>query len=104
MICKLTLVLGDVGSRNGVGVAGVRACLMICFFYLFLGMMVIQNSFEIGELVYLKTDKEQNPRIIYCIKVYKSENIYELACGTTTSSHYEFELSKEVNVLMTTTN
>jgi len=74
------------------------------FFCLFLGMMVIQNSFDIGELVYLKTDKEQSPRIIYCIKVYKSENIYELACGTTTSSHYEFELSKEVNVLMSTTN
>jgi len=83
---------------------GEGAGMVKCLFCLFLGMMVIQNSFEIGELVYLKTDKEQNPRIIYCIKVYKSENIYELACGTTTSSHYEFELSKEVNVLMSTTN
>lgn len=66
--------------------------------------MVIQNCFDIGEVVYLKTDKEQYPRIVYCIKVYKNESIYELACGTITSSHYEFEISKEVNVLMTTTN
>jgi hypothetical protein len=66
--------------------------------------MVIDNVYEIGEVVYLKTDQQQLPRIVYCIKVYKNEALYELASGTTTSSHYEFELSKEINVLMTTTN
>jgi len=67
-------------------------------------MMVIDNIYEIGEVVYLKTDQQQLPRIVYCIKVYKNEFIYELASGTTTSSHYDFEISKEINVLVTSTN
>lgn len=61
--------------------------------------MLIENAFEIGSTVYLKTDKEQCPRIVFCIKVFRNEFIYELACGTTTSSHYDFELSTEVDVL-----
>ena len=67
-------------------------------------MMVIENEFEIGSIVYLKTDKEQNQRIVFCIKVFKSDIIYELAFCTTTSLHYSFELSSEINVLMITTN
>ncbi len=67
-------------------------------------MMVIQNSFDFGDIVYLKTDKEQSPRIVFAIKVYKSDILYELACGTLNSMHYPFEISKEANVLLTTTN
>jgi hypothetical protein len=66
--------------------------------------MVIGNTYSHGDIVYLKTDKEQSPRIVYCLKVYKGEILYELSCGTHTSAHYDFELSAEVNVLMTTTN
>lgn len=66
--------------------------------------MVIDNKLDIGETVYLKTDREQLPRIVFAIKVYKSDIIYDLACGTTTSPHYDFEISKEINVLMQTTN
>jgi len=66
--------------------------------------MLIDNKFEFGEIVYLKTDKEQNPRIVYMMKVLQNEILYELACGTTVSTHYEFEISKEINVLMQTTN
>lgn len=66
--------------------------------------IVVENKFDFGEIVYLKTDKEQNPRIVYMMKVFQNEILYELACGTTVSSHYEFEISKEVNVLMQTTN
>lgn len=63
---------------------------------------VIDNLFELGDVVYLKTDREQMPRIVFCIRVYQKEYIYELATGTTTSCHYDFELSREVNVLMKT--
>lgn len=66
--------------------------------------LLVDNKFYFGEVVYLKTDKDQNPRIVYCMKVFKNETLYDLACGTTVSSHYEFEISKEINVLMQTTN
>lgn len=66
--------------------------------------MIIDNKFEIGDVVYLKTDTEQKPRIVYCIKVFKGEYLYDLTSGTQTSSHYDFEISTEVNVLITTTN
>lgn len=66
--------------------------------------MMIDNKFDFGETVYLKTDREQLPRIVFCMKVYKNEIIYELACGASVSAHYEFEISKEVNVLLQTTN
>jgi hypothetical protein len=65
---------------------------------------VIDNKYDFGEIVYLKTDKEQSPRIVYCFKVYQNEILYELACGTQTSSHYEYEISKEPNVILATTN
>ena len=65
--------------------------------------MLVDNKFEFGDIVYLKTDTEQRQRIVFAIKVYKTDILYELACGTTTSMHYDFEISKEVNVLITTT-
>ncbi len=65
---------------------------------------VIDNKFDHGDVVYLKTDKDQLPRIVFCLKVFPNEILYELAAGTTCSTHYEFELSKEVNVLLNTTN
>lgn len=65
---------------------------------------VIDNMFDFGETVYLKTDKEQLPRIVFCLKCYKNEVLYDLACGTTVSSHYEFEIAKEANILITSTD
>ena len=65
--------------------------------------MVVDNKFSHGETVYLRTDKEQQPRIIFCIKVFKSDILYEVALGTTVSAHYDFELSPEPNVIMQTT-
>jgi hypothetical protein len=67
-------------------------------------MMVIENQFTHGDVVYLKTDKDQSARIVYALKVYKGEILYEVVCGTQSSAHYDFELSSEVNVLLTTTN
>lgn len=62
--------------------------------------MVIDNKFEIGQMVYLKTEEEQLPRIITCIIVDMGSVMYELINCTTTSCHYEFELSLERNQIL----
>ncbi len=68
-------------------------------------MMVIENEFSHGDFVYLKTDKEQYVRMVTCILHYKSgELMYRIRCGTIDSEHFGYELSKEVNVLLHTTN
>lgn len=68
-------------------------------------MMVIDNKFDIGESVYLRTDREQYERIVTAM-CYRMNGIlsYELVCGTLSSWHYEIELSKEKNSIITTTN
>jgi hypothetical protein len=58
-------------------------------------MMVIDNEFEIGELVYLKTDQEQVQRIVSALIVAKTYVGYELKTGTYVSSHEAFEIVKE---------
>lgn len=63
---------------------------------------ILDNQYEIGETVYLKTDPDQIPRIVYCFLVFRNETLYKLACGVTSSDHYDFELSKEKSVLITT--
>ena len=61
--------------------------------------MVIDNSFELKQIVYLITDTDQRPRIVTRIKVGVSGLVYELCCGTCISDHYDFEISDSVNVL-----
>jgi len=63
-------------------------------------MINIDNKFDIGELVYLKTDSEQTPRLVYAIEINQQNLIYKVASGTITSAHFDFELSTEVNVLL----
>lgn len=63
---------------------------------------LLDNKYEIGDTVYLKTDTEQIPRLIYCFVVYRNETLYKVACGTETSEHYDFELSTEKSALITT--
>lgn len=64
--------------------------------------MIINNTFDHGDVVYLKTDVEQHPGIIIAIKIYKGgEYLYEVIRGTVTSLHYDFEISKEKNILIT---
>lgn len=68
-------------------------------------MLVIKNDYDIGDLVYLRTDKDQLPRIIIAIKIYKAgEIVYELISGTIQSTHYPFEMSTEINPVLTSTN
>lgn len=66
-------------------------------------MMVVDNKYEIGNTVYLKTDPEQLQRIVYGIQLFRGgELLYMLASGTITSNHYEFEISEAENVIIKT--
>jgi hypothetical protein len=57
--------------------------------------MFIQNEFEIEETVYLKTDKDLNPRIVIKLLIAHNNISYCLACGAQESWHYSFEISRE---------
>ena len=63
---------------------------------------ILDNKFEIGDTVYLKTDPDQLPRIVFSFEVTANETLYKLACGTGNSVHYEFEISITKNVLINT--
>jgi len=67
-------------------------------------MMVIDNKFDFGQVVYIKTDQDQRPRIITGILVKPGYMEYQLNCGTDWSWHPDFAISDEKNVLLTTTN
>jgi hypothetical protein len=57
--------------------------------------------FELGDIVYLITDKEQDPRIIIGITLRIDKSItYVLASGTTESQHFAAEISKTKNYKM----
>lgn len=65
-------------------------------------MMFIENKFNHGQIVYLKTDLEQKPRIVSRFTVMPSGQIsYALGCGVEESWHYDFEISEEKEVLTT---
>lgn len=65
-------------------------------------MMVIDNKYNIGDIVYLVTDMEQLARIITGITVYPAGIQYEVFCNTQISHHYDFEMSLEKNILIGT--
>lgn len=57
--------------------------------------MVIDNKYNLGDIVYLITDEEQEKRIVTQIKLFPGGLIYQLAIGNEHSEHYEIEISKE---------
>jgi hypothetical protein len=56
--------------------------------------MTINNEFEIKEIVYLRHDMEQLPRMITGIIWDGHKIMYEMISGVEVSQHYEFEVSK----------
>lgn len=65
----------------------------------------INNEFDIEDTVYLRTDIDQLPRMIVSFEVFKNgEILYKLNQRTLSSYHYAFELSREVDTLIKTTN
>jgi len=66
--------------------------------------MIYSLKYEIGQTVYLITDKEQTKRVITGITIRPTGVIYDLAAGTANSWHYEMEITNEENVLVKVTN
>lgn len=65
----------------------------------------INNEYNIEDIVYLKTDVDQLPRIITSFEVFKGgEILYKLVQRSTQSYHYGFEFSKEVDIALKTSN
>ena len=55
--------------------------------------MEIKNEFNIKDIIFLRHDIEQLPRMVTGIIWDGHKIMYEVITGTTASQHYEFELS-----------
>lgn len=63
--------------------------------------MLIETDFELRQIVYLKTDEEQLPRMVTSVEVACDMSVmYHLACGTQVSTHFGFEISPTQNELI----
>ena len=60
--------------------------------------MRIDNKFDIGQTVYLKTDSEQRERLVTAIIVRGYGILYSLSFETDESTHYDFEISAEKDI------
>lgn len=61
--------------------------------------MLIDSAYDIGDMVYLKTDSFQHERMVTAIKVvHPNVCLYELSLGVNSSVHYDFEFSKEYDL------
>ena len=56
-------------------------------------------KFNIGDIVYLKTDIEQKERMIVKITITPLGVYYTLACGEDETHHYAIEIDKQKNRL-----
>lgn len=65
-------------------------------------MMVIDNKYEIGQTVYLATDKEQLPRMVTGLYISLGSTIYHLSQGTHETKHYDIEIRETRNIVLTT--
>ena len=64
--------------------------------------MNITTNYDLGDIVYLKTDKDQAERLITEIKITGDGGlVYGMNCGITNSFHYEMEFSKDKDILTT---
>jgi hypothetical protein len=55
----------------------------------------MKSKFNLKQIVYLKHDLEQVPRMVTAITFDLSGIIIELSCGLETSRHHEAEVSEE---------
>ena len=60
-------------------------------------------EFQIGQIVYLKTDNQQKDRMIIGIHLKPNANVvYVLACGSDESYHYGIEIDDVRDVVKAT--
>ena len=52
-------------------------------------------DFDIGDIVYLKTDVDNLPYLVIGIMIRQHGVVYQLSQGAYVSNHYGFEISKE---------
>lgn len=63
-------------------------------------MMVIDNKFNHGDIVFLATDPDQYPRLITGITIKPNGLLlYQLSINMQTSWHYDFEVTASKDVL-----
>lgn len=60
--------------------------------------MIIDNDFKIEDIVFLKHDVDQKPRMINAIVIQKYSILYEVISGTEVSNHYSYELSYDKKI------
>lgn len=59
-------------------------------------------KYKIGDIVYLKTDSEQLPRMVTGILIRpQNQIIYYLTLGAQETSHYELEITIDRDILKT---
>ena len=64
--------------------------------------MYLNVKFNLGDIVYLKTDSEQKPRIVTGFTIRNNEHIiYLLSCISDETEHYEIEITAEKDILAT---
>ena len=61
---------------------------------------MVKISFNIGDYVYLKTDIDQYRRLVTGYTVRFNEVTYLLSLGEDESTHYELEISNEIDILL----
>jgi hypothetical protein len=70
-------------------------------------MIRLHNNFDFGQIVYLKSDTMQLPRLVNAMQLAGDSTapiMYRLCQETDETWHYEVEISAEKDVMMTTTN
>jgi hypothetical protein len=61
-------------------------------------------EYELGDTVYLKTDKDQQQRIVTGITFRPGSVIYLLSCGSSETQHYGIEITTEIDIVLKTDN
>lgn len=64
-------------------------------------MLNIDNKYDIGQIVYLKTDTDQFARMVTAITVTKDAIVYNLSLGISDSKRYDIEISESADILKT---
>ena len=64
----------------------------------------MNKKFQVGQTVYLKTDPEQQERMVVGIMERPTAFVYYLALGTIESPHYDIEITASPDVLKSLTS
>lgn len=60
--------------------------------------------YNVGDLVYLRTDPDQSPRLVIAVLIYEGHTKYGVVRGVEESWHYPIEIAKDRNILMQITS